>query len=53
MSAWIARFTPKTIRYCTTCAKETPHEIREGSGIIATICLPCVERALSYELDRE
>ncbi len=44
---------PKTIRYCRTCQKDTPHEIREGAGVIATFCLPCVDRALSYELDRD
>jgi hypothetical protein len=53
MSAWAARLTPKTLHYCSACGKETPHEIREGSGVLATICLPCLERALTYELDRE
>ena len=44
---------PKTLRYCKLCAKETPHEIREGAGVVATFCVRCVQRALSYELDRD
>jgi hypothetical protein len=44
---------PRTIRYCRNCQKHTPHEIREGAGVLAAICVPCIERALSYELDRE
>jgi len=44
---------PKTMRYCKVCQKDTPHEVRSGAGVIARMCLPCLERALSYELDRE
>jgi hypothetical protein len=50
---WTAHHTPKTIRYCPLCGKQTTHEFKEGGGLVATICIPCVERALSYELDRE
>ena len=53
MSAWPFRFSPKTLRFCPTCEKETAHEIREGEGVVVTLCIPCVERAMSYELDRE
>jgi hypothetical protein len=44
---------PTTLRHCKTCARQTPHEIRTGSGVIATICVPCLQRALQYELDRD
>jgi len=44
---------PRILRFCEFCQKETPHEIRTGSGIIARICLPCLERDLMYELDRD
>ncbi len=44
---------PKTIRFCKVCARETPHEIRQGAGLIATFCVDCIARALSYELDRD
>jgi len=53
MSVRAAHLTPKTLRYCRACAKQTPHEIRENSDVTAAICVACVERALSYELDRE
>jgi hypothetical protein len=48
-----ARLIPKTLRYCPLCQKETTHEIREGKRMTVTVCVPCLERALSYELDRE
>lgn len=44
---------PKTLRYCRTCHKETPHQLREGAGVMVTLCVPCLERALSYEQDRD
>jgi len=44
---------PKTIRFCRVCQKDTPHEVRSGAGVIARMCIPCLERALTYELDRE
>jgi hypothetical protein len=53
MSVLASRLIPKTLRHCPLCQKETPHEIREGSGMIVTVCVSCLERALSYELDRE
>jgi hypothetical protein len=42
---------PKIVRYCKTCEKETPHEIRNGVRVAVTICIPCLERALNYEMD--
>ena len=44
---------PKTLRYCRSCEKETPHQLRQGSGVVVMLCVPCLERALSYELDRD
>jgi len=44
---------PRTFRFCHVCSKETPHQIRAGAGINAILCLPCLERVLHYELDRD
>ena len=44
---------PKTIRFCKACQQETPHEVREGGGVVAKLCIPCMERTLYYELDRD
>src|SRR4051812_47429333 len=42
-----------TLRYCNTCQKETPHEIRAGVGRTAKLCVECSERALMNELERD
>ena len=47
------RAWPKTLRYCRSCGKETPHQLRQGTGVVVTLCVPCLERALTYELDRD
>ena len=44
---------PSTLRFCKVCEGQTPHQVRTGSGVVATICIPCLERALQYELDRD
>jgi len=44
---------PKTMKYCKTCQRDTPHEIRMGSGVTATICVPCLRRGFDYELERD
>jgi len=44
---------PKTIRYCKVCRRETPHEILAGSGVVAKVCIPCLEQTERYELDRD
>lgn len=44
---------PKTLRYCQACHRETPHQLRQGGAAVVTICIPCLERALNYELDRD
>ena len=53
MTVLPAHLIPKTLRYCPLCQKETTHEIREGKAMVVTVCVQCLERALSYELDRE
>lgn len=58
MSAWpepasFADDFPRTTKYCKICQKDTPHEIRAGSGVIATICIPCLRRTLDYDLERD
>jgi hypothetical protein len=44
---------PKTIKYCKKCQRETSHQIRGGPGLVAFICIPCLTRALAYELERD
>ena len=44
---------PRVLRHCSRCQGETAHEIEttdEGSLIF---CMPCIERALFYELERD
>ena len=58
MSAWpepasFPEVLPRTMKFCKVCQKETPHEIRGGSGVVATICIPCLRRALEYEQERD
>ena len=58
MSAWpepASFHDPRmqTMKYCKVCEKETPHEVRYGSGVAAVICVPCLRRALSHEMERE
>jgi hypothetical protein len=49
----IATTWPKALRYCQACHQETPHQLRQGAGVVATICVLCLQRALNYELDRD
>jgi len=44
---------PKTLRYCKVCEKETPHRIHAGDGLVARICVACLEHIRGYELDRD
>jgi len=53
MAAWLAKLRPRTLEYCPVCRKQTPHEIREGDGVLAAICICCLERAFAYEMDRD
>jgi hypothetical protein len=43
----------KIMKYCKTCQRETPHQIRGGPGMGVVICVPCLSRALTYELGRD
>src|ERR1022692_1911155 len=40
---------PRTVRFCKACHDHTSHEIR-SSGLV---CLRCVERSVSADLDRD
>jgi hypothetical protein len=53
MTIWSTRLSPKTLRFCPRCTKQTTHEILENTDLAVTVCVPCVERTMSYELDRE
>jgi hypothetical protein len=44
---------PTTIKFCRFCQRETPHQVRGGKGVVAVICIPCLNRALTYELERD
>jgi len=53
MSARPARAVAKTLLYCKICIRETTHEIHPVGGAEKANCVPCMERSISYELDRE
>ena len=58
MSSWpepasVHEPLPTTIKFCRFCQRETPHQIRGGKGVVAVICIPCLNRALAYELQRD
>ena len=44
---------PTTLRFCKICQRETPHQVRGSSGLSAVICMHCLDRALTYELERD
>ena len=58
MNSWaepasFGEYAPKTIKYCKTCQRETPHEVRGGSGMDVVMCISCLNRALTHELERD
>jgi len=53
MSSRPARSVAKTLLYCKTCRKETTHEIHQAGSAETANCASCMERSVSYELDRE
>lgn len=53
MAASLPQLRPRPLEYCPVCRKQTPHEIRESDGVLAAICLDCLERAVTYEMDRD
>ena len=44
---------PRTLSFCAVCGEYTPHELLEGDGVIAKICVRCVERELTDLLNRD
>ena len=40
----------QTRSFCKTCGKDTPHEVHRGEGLIARLCVPCLVRAMSYDV---
>ena len=44
---------PTMMKFCKTCQKQTPHQIRGGPRAEAVICIACLNRALAYELERD
>jgi len=40
---------PKTVQFCKTCGEQTTHEMRPGG----VVCVKCVGRSVSAELDRD
>jgi hypothetical protein len=53
MAAWLTQLRPRTLEYCPVCPKQTPLEIREGDRVLAAISLGWLERAFTYEMDRD
>ncbi|MBZ5723797.1 MAG: hypothetical protein LAP87_02265 [Acidobacteriia bacterium] len=44
---------PRTMSFCKVCGMQTPHEWREGGGIVVKICLACTGRDDLYALERD
>ena len=44
---------PRVLLVCSYCKRETPHEIHAFLGMDITVCVPCQQRALVYEMDRD
>jgi len=53
MKTWATEESVRTLRFCRTCNKETPHEIHAGEGSKAYICVPCTQRHEIYEQDMD
>ncbi len=47
------RQPPRTLCYCVSCGEHTPHELLEGEGIVAKVCVRCAERQLTDMLARD
>jgi hypothetical protein len=48
-----AAFVPKTLRFCPTCERDTPHKLLAREGAVVKLCIYCLDRAMLYELDRD
>lgn len=44
---------PRFLRHCHECQQTTPHEVKTSAGLNVAVCVPCTERSLNYELDRD
>ncbi|MBZ5586264.1 MAG: hypothetical protein LAQ30_29580 [Acidobacteriia bacterium] len=44
---------PRTLSFCAACGEHTPHELVQGDGVIAKVCVRCAERALTNLLGRD
>jgi len=47
------RSVAKTLLYCKICLRETTHEIHQSSDVETANCVSCLERSITYELERE
>jgi hypothetical protein len=48
-----AKGAPRTLSFCAACGEHTPHEWVEGGGVVAKICVWCVERDLTNLLNQD
>ena len=44
---------PRMLSFCAACGEHTPHELLEGDGVVAKICVRCAERELTNLLNRD
>ncbi len=44
---------PRTVAYCAACGEYTPHELMEGDGVVAKICVRCMEHEITDLLGRD
>jgi hypothetical protein len=44
---------PRTLSFCKVCGEHTSHEWVEGDGVVAKICVRCIERELTNLLGRD
>ncbi len=44
---------PRTLAYCAACGEYTPHELMEGDGVVAKLCVRCLEHEITDLLERD
>jgi hypothetical protein len=44
---------PMTVKECKACQRFTPHEIHIGLAAPSCVCTCCLERTVSFELERD
>ena len=47
------RGAPRTLSFCKTCGEYTPHEWVGGDGVVAKVCVGCVDRDLTNLLGQD